>query len=255
MKNIVIGYHFLGIIPRAIMTTHPDKWEELTAKQLIATGRLMTNSIKEDEYLSVMLNVPVRVVKKLDDWQRYNLGVILHFLRVTTPHNRFIIPQLCEYYSPDENFSDISFEDFIFADTFFADYTETGDKEKLYLFVAALYRERDENGKRKHWDEDIAEQWAMQLKRHGDATLEAIAANYGLVRQWLQKAYPNVFPSGETDGTAKKKSKKQSGGWLEVLDSLVGDDIVNQPKYLHMKAMNTLRFMERKIKENKKKNR
>lgn len=255
MKRIVLGYKFWGLFNKAIVTTHPEKWEELTPVQMMAVGRLLTNSINEEECMAVMLNVAVNVVKRFDTWQRYNLGCLLEFLKDNTPHNRFLIPSLGRFHAPADDLSDLPFEDFMFADTFFADYAETGNKTKLHLCVAALYREKDSNGKRLYWDEDIAEQWALELSRHSNATMEAIAANYGLVRAWLQKAYPNVFPAPVESDDKKPRKKPTGNGWLDVFDQLVGDDIANDTKYLHMRAMNVLRYMERKIKENRKRKR
>lgn len=222
---------------------------------MIAIGKLMTSTISDNECIAVMLNVPVRIVRRFDDFQRYNLGCLLSFLKTHTPHNRFIIPAVRKYKAPAENLSDISFEDFMFADTFFSEYADTSNPVKLKLMVAALYREKV-NNKRLQFDEDLAEQWADDIAKEGMATLEAIAVNYSLVRKWLQEYYPAVFPQSNADedaNTSKKNNSKK--GWLDVFDALVGDDGVNEDRYKQMRAINVLRRMNKQIIEQRKKKR
>lgn len=255
MKHIALQYPRLWRYwIRTIHTTHPDKWEELTPDQMVAIGRLINDDISEEECLQVMLRVSRKVVRKLDEWQRYNLGCLLAFLQQQTPHNRFIIPNIGVYHAPADNLSDITLEEFMIADTFFADYIETGDRRKLAVMVACLYRMKPPGHKRLPFDEDACEQWADELTTHGHAVLEAVAVNYGLIRQWLQKSYPHVFPESSDDGDKPRKGKV-NGGWLDVFDALVGDKREFEDVFKQKRAMNELRYMNRKIKEQRKKRR
>lgn len=259
MRRITLQYPRLWRYwPRTIHTTHPDKWEELTPDQMVAVGKLMTDSITDSQCLSVMLGVRKRVVKRLDAYQRYHLGCLLEFLRQQTPHNRFIISNIGLFYAPADNLSDLTFEEFMLADTFFADYIETGNIRNLAVMVACLYRQKPPGHKRMPFDEDMAEAWADELQQHDRAVLEAVGVNYGLVRKWLQKAYPAVFPEApepDPNAPAPTQKKNNKGGWLEVFDALVGDDGVNEDRYKQMRAMNVLRRMNNKIKENRKRKR
>ena len=98
------------------------------------------------------------------------------------------------------------------------------------------------------------------------ATLEAIAINYGLVREWLSDAYPLIFIKNEEKNQNPESSIKYPesspdsyrgqnpahNSWIKIFESLIGDDIVNHDKYAALPIHNVLRFMSEKIKQNMK---
>jgi len=253
MKNIVLEYrHLMGLFARTVITSHPDKWEELTARQMIAITRLKRNDISEDELLCIMMNLPMRVVKKLDTFQRYKIGEILAFLEQQVPYNKFILKSVAGLNAPDDYLLDVTFAEFIHFDTFFMDYADSRSDSDLKKLVACLYVLPDKNGKRPLFDGTVN---TDKIKCFTSVEIEAIAINYGFIREWLSNAYPEVFPKAKQRSDDETQPKRKGNGWVDVFDSLVGDDLINSEKYANMPVTEVLRFMNRKVKENRKKSR
>ncbi|MGV8828253.1 MAG: hypothetical protein ACWA6U_08015 [Breznakibacter sp.] len=247
MKNITIVYPvWFGLRHKKLNATHPDQWEELTAEQLVALVQLMNGTVDEESLMSLMLGLPKRVVRRLDPFQRYKLGELLDFLSSRAPINRFILKFANGLEAPADGLDDVGFGEFIHIDTFYMDYLESQKPEHRLKLVSCLYV-MHKDGKRPDFTGRID---TLRSRHISDIEQEAIVLNYGLIRTWLSKAYPEVFPEPK-EGSENKRAKLN--GWLEVFDSLVGDDIVNAERYALKPCMEILRYMNRKIKENRKK--
>ncbi len=234
---------------KVIHTIHPDNWEELRPSQFIALIRVMNGQISEDDLLVEMLDLPHNVVKKLDAYQRFRLGQLLQFMQSKAPFSRFVLKNIDGLKAPQDGLVDISFGEFIHMDTFYADYQESNTAEKLVSLVACLYVEyaKGETERPKFNGRiDVCSASAIP-----DIIQEAIALNYGLIRIWLEEAYPEVFPKQKK--AANAGDGKNGNGWVDVYDTLVGDDLINAEKYFMMPCTEVLRYMNRKIIENRKK--
>ncbi|MGQ1890646.1 hypothetical protein ACT29H_09410 [Thermophagus sp. OGC60D27] len=222
--------------------SHPSKWEEVTPKQMKAIAKLLTGEIKEDKLLSIFLSCPRRIVKKLDDYARYKLSDLMSFISIKQPVDRFIIQKIKGRKAPEKRLKDLSFAEFMFVDTLFADYSESeNDTVLLRKFVGHLFR-RHKKGKRPEFDGNIDWKWTQKVKLW---EMHAAILNYGLIRTWLEKSYPAVF-------TEQKNGKSKSNGWVDVFDSIVGDDIVHSDEYASKPVMEVLRFLNKKIIESRK---
>lgn len=230
--------------------SHPDRWEELSSPQFTALARMLTDdpSIDEITLLSTMLNVPKRVVRRFNMYQKYKLGELLDFLANHAPVNRFVVKKISRLSAPADNLDDVTFAEFIHMDTFYMDYLESKSMEDRAKLVGCIYV-RYKEGKRPLFDGNIN---TNDVALISPADQEGAVLNYGLVRTWLSKAYPEVFPDAEAIGS---NTNKRGGGWLSVYDALVGDDIINADSYANRPCMEVLRYMNRKIKENRKQRR
>lgn len=222
--------------------SHPSKWEEVTPKQMKAIAKLLTGEIKEDKLLSIFLSCPRRIVRKLDDYAKYKLSDLMTFIAVKQPIDQFIISKFRGRKAPEKRLKDLSFSEFMFIDTLFSDYSESeNDTFLLRKFVGCLFR-RHKRGIRPEFDGNIDFEWTKRMKPW---EMHAAVLNYGLVRAWLEKSYPAVFAE-------KKGSKSKGNGWVDVFDSIVGDDIVHSDEYASKPAMEVLRFLNKKIIESRK---
>lgn len=247
MKNITLH------IPRrfrsdiVIHTQHPENWEELLPSQFIALVRVMSAEISENDILMEMLDLPYSIVKKLDAYQRYTLGQLLDFIQNKVPFNRFVIPEIQGLKAPEDGLNDVSFGEFMHIDTFYANYRES--ENDLLNLVSCIYVRHTKKGERPDFNGKID---THKIQNIHPLKLEAIALNYGLIRTWLEEAYKEVFHTTSATGL-DKTNKKQNNGWINVYDSMVGDDLIHAENYFNMPCTEVLRYMNNKVKENRKK--
>jgi len=279
VQHITIKYRpFLLPWQRTINGSFPDKVEELNASQLTAVASLIRGSIADDTFLARMIGIKQKIVNRMPPFHKFGLMQLFTVFSQLAPHNQFIIKNikvkntlLC---APAPKLKDFTFGQFIFADTLFDDYSAAKTTAGLCRFVAALYIPAGEK-----FTDDMIDIYSPALEKNNPDTLEAIAINYGLVREWLSNAYPLIFVKTEpvtlsarqndevgqeVEGQQPESSIQQprptgssgraatNNGWLKVFESLVADDIVNHEKYAQLPLHNVLRYMSSKIKENMK---
>ena len=264
MKQITIKYQPFRLLKfsRTIKGNFPQKVEELSPGQLIAVAGLVKGTISEISFLAAITGISKRIVKKLDDYQRFNLMELFTIFNTTEPFHDFILKEIKTssliLHAPRPKLRGFTFGQFIFADTHFGNYMETKKPEELHRFVASLYLPSG-----KIFDENIIEETYTQIAKINPETLEAITINYTLLREWLAQAYPMIFvkeepssssnvpPGGTSEAEGvKKKPASSSNGWIKIFESLVGDDIVNHDKYANLPVHNVLRHITKRIKEN-----
>ena len=249
MINITITYpRLLRKQLKVLRLTHPSKWTDVTSPQMEMIGRLMAGDVKEIDVIKTFLGTSPRIVKKLDAFHNYKLGELLNFISEQEPLSYFIIDGFDGYMAPMPKLADITFAEFIVMDTFYIDYNS--DPENIGLldnFLAVLFVQHTEN-KRPRFTNEYDAGFAKTLKGW---QIQTALTNYGLVRIWLQDAFPEVFGK-KTDDNTDTKQKKQSNGWLDVFDSIVGDDLVHSDDYANKPVTEVLRWLNKKIIDNRK---
>jgi hypothetical protein len=237
----------------------PSDWEETTPKQLIAIACLMKRSISDVQFLSIMTGLSKRIIKKLDDYQRFQLIELFDTFHSDKSYNEFILDKLfcgeIVLFRPEPKLKGVSFGQFIFIDTHFTDYQRTSSQEDLNKFIAATYLPFGQTFTEKSIENNHKTVAKLDL-----ITKEAVIINYHLIRDWLCEVYPLVFQKenetqDENQNPIKKEKPKKNtnNGWLNILDNIIGDDIINQDKYSNLSLHSTLRFLTNKIKTNLKK--
>jgi hypothetical protein len=246
MKDLTIEYRRF-FLKRKITRSVPEGWAEITAGQLIAISRLINGDIREDEYLKQFFALPKSVGKHLGPYQKWNVGQLLQFSGAFDPWYVFIL-ELKGLKAPRPRLEGMSFGQFMFVDTYYGDWIKEESPELLNKFVGSLYLPANEIFSTEKTAAYIRN--AAQLK--GEEKL-AITLNYRLVKEWLSNLYPILFPHPEEDPeTEKKPAAAATGGWLQVFESIVGDDLIHQEAYFDLPVHTVLRFLTKKIKENAK---
>lgn len=262
MEKVTLQYRPISFLSwtKPFNLEHPSKWDELTAKQLIAVACLFHGTINEHRLIQIMLNIPKRVIKKLDDYQVYKLIELMEFLKnKRPPYQEFILKELkvgrLKLIAPDKQLKGVTFGEFIFADTYYMNYAVSSNEEDLNKFIACFYRSTAK-GVKVPFKENELEQRASLISKLPLHEREAVAMNYGMIREWLERSYIYVFPKVDEENKKPGTKKKTSNGsWVDVFDNLVGDDIVNEQGYAELPASTVLRKMNKAIKENLKKKR
>jgi hypothetical protein len=232
--------------------SHPGHWDEVTPLQMAAIGQLMTGEIKEEKLLSAFLSTTPRLVKKLDEYLRYRLSEQMAFMDSKEALDHIIITDLKGRKAPEGKLKDLTFGEFMFIDTFFIDYSAYStlriDQDLLRKLVACLFR-KPKKGKRPPFEGKTDDRWTEKLKPW---QMQITAFNYGLIRVWLEKAFPLVF-AAKNHIEQNTETTQKNNGWVDVFDSIVGEDIIHSKDYAKMPVMEVLRFLNKQIHKNRKK--
>jgi len=261
MKHIEIRYRPIPFLPfyRTVSGSFPENWGEITAPQLIAIACLYKGGSSDLRFLKTMSGLPMRVLKRTDDYERFKLIEQIEFIGDRRPFHEFIIKELPSpvsgLRSPDPKLKGITFGQFIFADTYFGNYQETQNEDDLNKFIAALYLPEGKIFNEKHIQEN-----SKAVGKLDKNTREAISINWQLIHEWLSLAYPLIFqkreemisdaPSPEREAVEGSVSKAEGSPWIKIFQNFVGDDILHDDQWAD-KPINTIfTYMTRKYKEN-----
>ncbi len=264
MNPIKITYRPISWLPIIFKANgvQPQIWTELTPPQIIALACAGNGTIDDAAFLAAMCDIRKFVIRKLDNYQRFQLSEALQFFKAGYMHNAFVQsyvkPGLKKYYTPKPKLKGMSFGQFIFADTYFGMYQAENKPEHLHKFIAALCIPN-----RKNFNEEEVEYRTKQITKLYTNEKEALVVNYMLIRAWLAKVYPLIFSEGVQEETNPPKSpfakgdegkkKYDSSGWIKIFEGLVGDNITDHDKYAKLPVHEVLRYLSRKMKENMKK--
>jgi hypothetical protein len=238
MIPVEIEYKPFGLLPsRRITAMMPARWSELTPDQMVVIPDLMRDKISETKVLEEFLRIRKPISRALDSYQRLCVMQLLKFLKKPEAVGTFIIPVIKGFRGPGNNLKGVCFGAFMFGDTYYQRYV-TGDKKSLDRFIACFYY-----GK-KGFDEQKIEKHAAIIGKADLKLREAVAVNYGLIREWLSQVYPYVFMKQE-----EGKRKRKAPGWVKVFDRIVGEDIVHQDDYARSPATEILRHLNEEVKE------
>lgn len=245
----------------------PTKWHEMDERQYLAVAKAACGELDEQTYLAEIFGIPRRMVAYLSQWHVYMLTKQIRWIGSGKAEaSRFFICKICGLQAPDNALGGMTLQQFMTVDTFFADYLLTvsdknpyGDNDKLCRMVAALYMRSNEA----YYVADNANKLMFKPRMkvvdiegnakmlEGKATrpeLWGIFMNWTMIKNWLSKAYPLLFPRGdETDG--REMPKKRGNVWLDIFDSFVGDDIAHMDAYRTMNCLDAFRIMHKRIKE------
>ncbi|MGQ7868694.1 hypothetical protein [Sunxiuqinia sp. sy24] len=265
MKQIDLEYYpYRWLLIKRKVTGHfPQNWGDVQPKHLIALACLYKGTISELRFLEAMSSINQKVLKKLDEYQRYKLSELLEFVQNLRPRHELILRKIAVkdrttneqivFHAPKAKLKGFSFGQFIFTDTYFSIFQQSQDPEDLARFVASLYWPRT-----KSFNDDAIQGHADILKQAKPETLEAIAINWQLIHEWLSLSYPLIFQKAEEEETTEdeKEATKPTGPdqnrWIKVFNNLVGDDILSRDQWAETPVNTIFEFMTRKYKENAK---
>ena len=280
MKTLTIRTSFLHFFHRSHTATIPESYEEMSPSQFIAVVALSKQLITEEAFFCRFLGIKPSILARLDPWYLYTITSHLDFLKeIKHGISRILIPSITVpsvsgwrlfsvsggsasvFVAPTDKLQSMTFQHFMTVDTFFSWYLYTGRDIYLRQFVAALYMQPHEDFQ--SHDIEHTSKLIFQGKPKEKELCEAISCNWALIREWLSASYPFLFPSSSVSSgpasvpsspqaSAEPTPKKQRpGSWLELFDSLVGDDFTRILSYQTLPAIDVIRIINRKIKEQK----
>ncbi len=250
MKQITITYQ-----GKSYTHTIPTTWGELDADGLQLAAQLWTGGLPRDELLARFYAVPLAVVHALDGYLVYCLTQLTSWMRrLDDAVDDFKIAELPDtgYFSPGPRLSGCTLEQFMIADSHFQRYAIGQDPDYLTLFIASLYHARRKR------DDDIDVKVGV-VERLPEPVRQAVFLNFILIRRWLSRSYPYLFPpqsdadDSDDEPTAKRKrlKKPQPTDWLAIFDAFMGDDVAFIERYKRMAALDAFRLMNRRIRQSR----
>ena len=273
MKTLTIRTSFLRFFHRSHTATIPEYYEEMSPSQFIAVVALSKQLITEETFFCRFLGIKPSILARLDPWYLYTITSQLDFLKeIKHGISRILIPSITVppasgwrlfsvsggsasvFVAPTDKLQSMTFQHFMTVDTFFSWYLYTNRDIYLRQFVAALYMQPHEDFQ--SHDIEHTSKLIFQGKPREKELCEAISCNWALIREWLSASYPFLFPSSSAPSSLQASAeptpqKQRPGSWLELFDSLVGDDFTRILSYQTLPAIDVIRIINRKIKEQK----
>ncbi len=234
MIPVQIEYRPFAFIPwtRRIEKKMPARWSEMNEKQICAVPQIY--NLSDEKLLRIFLGIRKNIARRIDSYQAFCITRYLKYLNQPDAVNSFMIPKIAGFKAPGERLKGVNFGAFIFGDSFFQSYAK-GKRDNLDRFIACFYCDK------KGFSDSAIDQHADIIRKTPEFKRQAIAINYGLIREWLAQIYPFVFQKAEG-------GEKTSGGWVEVYDMLVGDNLANQETVALLPATTVLRRLNDKLK-------
>lgn len=251
MKHIKITYK-----GKAYERDIATEWDELDAEGMKLAALLWSGGLAREKLLASFYAIPASVVRALDSYLVYCLTEMTTWLRrLDDSVDNFKIEELPDtgYFAPAPRLGGCTLEQFMMADTHFQRYAISQDADHLTLFIAALYHAKRQR------DDDMGAK--VKVVEGLDETVrQAVFLNFILLRRWLSRSYPYLFPpqqeADDDDGEEKrakpkKRPKPQATDWLAIFDAFMGDDVAFIERYKRMSALDAFRLMNRRIKQSR----
>lgn len=236
----------------------PEHYGELSPRQYLAVAGLSKGWVKEDEFFCQFFDITSDVLARIDTFQLYVLTDGLDFLKQSEPMEGVIIDHIFAHTdrgtvrleAPGDKLNGMTFFQFMTVDQLFNWYQYTEKKEFLYGMIASLYLGVGEQLEAVERSERIDA--IRKVPGNSDEVLDALAMQWALVKLWLAKSYPFLFGGGSSHHVIDVNKKEKPQSWLAVFDALVGDDLTRIESYKNLAAMDVLRIVNRRIKEQQK---
>ena len=261
MKELKLKYRRFGMwMTRKV--TIPESWHEMTPGQFLAACKLYMQKIDERTFLKLFFRLPERA---LTSYEQYYLVTLIEFVRdCRQPHNEFFLEKLpkTDFYAPASRLKGMSLQQFMTADTYFSRYAMTENERYLNLFIASLYlpkgtvfiRQADMRVPSLFKKMPVLlnmDKSMPVVKKLPEDTKFAIFMNFILIKSWLGRMFPYLFPSsGSSNDNIRGKAKAVD--WLEIFDGFVGDHVADMATYQRMEVMDAFRVMNKRIKDSMK---
>lgn len=228
----------------------PSDYSEVTGSQFYDYIALTSDKMKYNRFLSRFFRIPSLFIALTGNYLRYKIAEQLEFLGdLKIPADHFFMERIpgTILMSPDAQLADVSFLQFMYIDRVFINYVNTGDKDLLYDLAAGIYKPKETAFSSLDMEEN-----SIRIRKYAtDIFCQATLINFLMIRAWLMKVYPFLFPSGDPTETNTGNANAKSN-WLDIFDAFVGDNIPNTDYYQDMPCMNAFRLINKRIKEHQK---
>lgn len=232
----------------------PESFSEMTPEQFIAMCSIGKGEVDERKFIKHFFGITPDLWQSLDMFYVWKLTQMIREIKDDGRCDHFIESYLyvdgIVLEAPFARLKGMSWQQFITADTYFSWWKHTDKDWYLHAFIASLYIADTESFFTVKYDERIS----LLQKSGGKKTFECIATNWSLIRNWLANVFPYLFPGKIiAEGEKNEQKNEKPASWLDVFDSLVGEDLTRIESYKTLACMDVMRIINNRIKESKKK--
>ena len=228
MHDVIFKYRPITWFPyqKEIKTTHPESWDELMPDQFESIVAFL-NSFPTKASHVLLTNSLLSLKNPLYDFpdEIFNLK---NFIKIDEPFSTVLIKTICpgknNLYGPSNQFRNVSIGEFAFGETYYLKFMNDKNEKLLYKMIAVYYRRKSEE-----FNPDIIDTRGSLISELPARTKNAILFNYQVVRRWIQKLYPYIFPETSEN---EIQIKRESSTWRDFVRNLVNGDYVNEEKIL-----------------------
>lgn len=243
----------------------PQSFQELSGNQFHTVALFFLHKIGDKEFISRFFGLKMHLVNRLDKFSIYKLLECSQFISSRkNPVNHFLIDRIpcTNLVAPLFKLKDVSLLQYMYLDKCFNGYVSSNSLDDIYRFIAACYLPETcvntAHDLRKRLDVfnkiNMEKQLAAVIRNTDDVFCFAIFLNFIFIREWLSRCFPFLF----SDSMEKESnSVKHTSSWLDIFDSLVGENIPDSQAYERMPCMDAFRLINnriRKYRENEKRN-
>lgn len=227
----------------------PEKWDELSAQQLLAYARLADNNNTSAHDIALEFLKPgKKILFRLNRAQADSIARQLEWLwtepiTITSFSIAQFTHRCVRYYSPGDNLKNTTVEEMSMADTYMRMYAQRKDDYYLNCMVATLYRPTNlfRIIKHKYRKEDIRiplhsrmiDAYARRIASMPVHIRKAIMYSFIGYQNATRQTYPYLY----------KENDKKSIGWASTIINLAGPELGTIEQVGAMNWNNALIFM------------
>lgn len=231
----------------------PESYGEMNERQYFASMLHLMHLIERSSFWYRYVGLKPSVCDKLPEWVLMRMDEMLSFIpELTEQLDRFIIEQLPQrgvwskrLSAPEPMLANVTLQQFMTADSYFSYYCVTQRESFIDRLAASLYLAKHETFITENKKDVLVPIDKREAYIHKYMPVEVrfgIFMNWIMIKNWLSKCFPNMFPHGSSDG------KPKASDWLGLFDSFVGDNIPFMKDYQRMACMDAFRIIDAKVK-------
>lgn len=233
--------------------TGPEKWNDLTTKNLIDLAKTIGYSGNQVfvNYVLVCLlfGIPKKWQKKLERSQLDQMTETLDFLFETNELSKWLIPSigkgLKKCLGPKDRLADVTTWEFVQIEAYYERYVQYQDENYLDAFIAALYRPRRLfSNKRREFNEETITKRVAMVKNLPPYLKTAIYTNYTGCRNLIVRLHPNLFYRTNTETGDASKDTSKIIEWNNHVLGISGGALGTYDAVLKVKIWITLKHMD-----------
>lgn len=221
----------------------PPRIGDLTKDQWMAFVGKLTRSLTDNQVLQLFYGLDIRIINRMGAVYQHHLLKMVPGVESIKPVSHFFIPTILNLKGPGNKLRNLSWAEFMFIDNYFRDAKR--DDQALNKMIAVLYRRHIRGTERREaFDESGISAAAERISELPAILKLSVYYNWMAIREWLGINFTYLFQKSSD-------KKDQATLWIPIYEkAIIGDDLINSDKYANLPAIQVLKYLNNKLKEN-----